>query len=521
MPEPMVRTPLAVGLAALAGAVMWIAFPPVGLGIAAVAGVALLTAATWRSGVRRGLLAGLVAGLVFFVPLLQWMSIVGTDAWLMLSLYCAAWFALVGAGTALVTRLPAAPAWVGAVWVLEEALRGRIPWGGFPWGDLAFAQPDTALGALAAYVGAPGLSFVVAALGAAAVTAIVEVRAGRMRAGVSWLAGAAVVAAGAAALPLSAAGDTVGGPAAARIAVVQGGTPQFGMGALDVRRAVLDNHVAQTVDLAAAVADGRVARPAFVLWPENSSDLDPFADPEVAAAITAAARAVGVPVLVGAVISADDPTGAWNVGIVWDPELGATGMYIKTHPVPFGEYIPFRDFLAQRIARFDRIPRDFLPGDRPGNLDIAGIAVGNVICFEIAYAEVVGAVIDGGARLLTVQTNNATYGGTAQPAQQLAISRLRAIETGRTVAVAATSGISAVIDATGAVPDRMEEGESGWVVAEVPLRGQLTWASRAGYLVETAISVAALVAISVAVAVVVRARRSARPGTPTPAGSRQ
>ncbi|MDP1877746.1 MAG: apolipoprotein N-acyltransferase, partial [Actinomycetota bacterium] len=344
-------------------------------------------------------------------------------------------------------------------------------------------------------------------IGAAVVAAIVAFRDGRMRMAVSWLAGAALVAAGSAVLPLDAAGDTVGGPTSARMAVVQGGTPQFGMGALDVRRAVLDNHVAQTLDLAAAVAEGQVAQPEFVLWPENSSDLDPFVDPDVAQAITAAARAVGVPILVGAVISADDPTGVWNVGIVWDPELGPTEMYIKTHPVPFGEYIPFRAFLAQHIARFERVPRDFLPGDRPGNLDIAGIAVGNVICFEIAYAEVVDAVVDGGARLLTVQTNNATYGGTAQPEQQLAISRLRAIETGRTVAVAATSGISAIIDATGGVSDRMEEGESGWVVAEVPLRGQLTWASRIGHLVEIALCLAALAAILVGASATVRARR--------------
>ncbi|MDO8309133.1 MAG: apolipoprotein N-acyltransferase [Actinomycetota bacterium] len=507
MSEPLVRLPLALCLAAAAGVGMWAAFPPIGLGIAAVAGVALLTAATWRAGIRRGLLAGLVTGLVFFIPLLHWMSVVGTDAWLMLSLYCGAWLALVGAGTALVTRLPAAPVWVGAVWVLQEALRGRIPWGGFPWGDLAFAQPDTALGALAAYVGAPGLSFVVAGIGAAVVAAIVAFRDSRMRPAVSWLAGAALVAAGSAVLPLDAAGDSVGGPTSASMAVVQGGTPQFGMGALDVRRAVLENHVAQTLDLAAAVAEGQVAQPEFVLWPENSSDLDPFRDPDVAQAITAATRAVGVPILVGAVISADDPTGVWNVGIVWDPELGPTEMYIKTHPVPFGEYIPFRAFLAQHIARFERVPRDFLPGDRPGNLDIAGIAVGNVICFEIAYADVVDAVVDGGARLLTVQTNNATYGGTAQPEQQLAISRLRAIETGRTVAVAATSGISAIIDATGGVSDRMEEGESGWVVAEVPLRGQLTWASRIGHLVEIALCLAALAAILVGASAMVRARR--------------
>ncbi len=243
-------------------------------------------------------------------------------------------------------------------------------------------------------------------------------------------------------------GDSIGGDPSATIALVQGGTPQVGMGAMDVRRAVLDNHVAQTLALGQAIDDGTVEQPAFVLWPENASDIDPFADAQAADAITAAARAVGAPILVGAVTSVpDNPAGVWNVGIVWDPVSGPTQMYIKTHPVPFGEYIPFRDLIAPVIGRFDRIPRDFIAGTEPGNLDIGGVAVGNVICFEIAYREVVDAVVDAGARVITVQTNNATYGGTSQPAQQLGIERIRAVEFGRSVLVAATSGITAVIAA--------------------------------------------------------------------------
>lgn len=490
----------ALPLAVLSGLLMWLAFAPVAFGPFAVASVALLTAATWRSGVRRGLLLGFVAGLVFFVLLLSWMRVIGDDAWIVLAVFCALWIALTGGATALVTRLPAAPAWVASVWVLEEALRGRIPLGGFPWGDIAFAQPDTVLVKYAAIGGSSFVSFVVSFIGAAIVTAVLDFRAARRRWTAAWVAVVAAVLALPVLIPTSAVGDDVGGADSAVVALIQGGTPQYGMGALDVRRAVLDNHVAQTLALAEAIAAGQAEQPELVLWPENSSDLDPFTDPSVADAITAAARAVNAPILVGAVVTAgDDPNGVWNVGIVWDPVRGPEQMYIKNHPVPFGEYVPFRDLLTRFIGRFDRVPRDFIPGDRPGNLDIGGVPIGDVICFEIAYGELIDAVVDDGARLLTVQTNNATYTGTSQPAQQFAIERVRATEFGRTVAVAATSGISAFIDPQGVVMQRLDENQTGWLVEDVALRGQQTFAARAGHLVELLLCATAVGAIAVAV----------------------
>ena len=185
-------------------------------------------------------------------------------------------------------------------------------------------------------------------------------------------------------------------------------------------------------------------------------------------------------------------------------------MYVKTHPVPFGEFIPFRRQLASVISRFDRVPRDFAAGEKPGLLDIAGVPVGDVICFEIAYGEVVDAVVSGGARVITVQTNNATYGGTAQPDQQFQIERLRAIEAGRSVVVASTTGISAVIRPDGSVQARMEQSQTGWLNESVDLRGTPTPAQRAGKPVEAAILLAAVGSLAVAAVRSVRSSRSPR-----------
>ena len=499
MPSPLLPLRYALPMAVLAGVLLWLAFPPAAVGPSAILGVALLSAALWRASIRRGLGLGLLAGLVFFLLLLDWMRVIGPDAWVMLALLCASWIALLGAATALVTRLPAAPVWIACMWVLVEALRGRVPFGGFPWGNLAFAQPDSFLGEWAPVGGTPFVAFVVALIGAALVAAVLAIRRRERRLALAWLGVVALGILLPVALPAPTGGDDVGGPTSATVALVQGGTPQTGMGAMDVRRAVLDNHVAQTMLLAAAIRSGEEPQPDFVLWPENASDIDPFADAEAADAISAAAKAVGAPILVGAVTSVPgNPDGVWNVGIVWDPEAGPTQMYIKTHPVPFGEYIPFRDLVAGLIGRFDRVPRDFIPGSDPGNLEIGGVAVGNVICFEIAYGDVVNAVVDGGARVITVQTNNATYGGTSQPAQQLAIERLRAMETGRSLLVASTSGISAVVSSDGGITQRLDEGEQGWLTADVPLRGELTLATRIGHVVEVILCLAALLALVVA-----------------------
>lgn len=508
--DPLLRLPYATVLAVLAGLVMWLAFPPVGWGGLAVVSIALLTAALWRASWRRGLGRGLVMGAAFFGPLLWWMQVIGLDAWALLVLLCTSWIGLVGVSTALVTRLPLAPVWVAAVWVGEEALRGRVPFGGFPWGEVAFAQPDTAFGSLAPVAGTAFVTFSVALVGAAVPTLVVAFRGGARRSTAGWALTIAVVCIAPLLIRLPTTGDDVAGPSSTPIAIVQGGTPQFGMGAMDVRRAVLDNHVAQTLDLAEAIKAGDAEQPTFVLWPENSSDIDPFTDPTVADAISNAARAVGAPIIVGAVISAPaDLNGIWNVGIVWDPQTGPEQMYIKNHPVPFGEYVPFRSVLASVIGRFDRVPHDFLPGDKPGNLDVNGVAVGNVICFEVAYRDVVDAVVSDGARVITVQTNNATYGGTAQPEQQLQIERVRGMEFGRSVLVAATSGISAVIAPDGSLTETIAEGQAGWRVLDVPLRGEVTPATSNGHFVEIALVLIA--ALSVAAAIV-RERRT-RPDT--------
>lgn len=481
-------------LAAGSGLALALAFPPFGLAPLAPLAVAGLAGACRGGRASTGALAGGWAGLVFFAVLLSWLRVIGPDAWLLLAAVQAAFLAALGVGLTLVQRLPGWPAWVAALWVGEELVRDRVPLGGFPWGRLGFSQAGTPYAGLAALGGVPLVSFAVALTGALLLAVIVALREHRVRRGALVALAGLAVAVGGLLVPLPTAGESGGGAASAVVGVVQGNVPRTGLDAFGQRAAVLGNSVAETRRLAAAAGAGRVPRPQLVIWPENASDLDPFVDPGARVAIDGAVAAVGVPVLVGAVLDAG-PQRVANTGLVWDPVRGPGARYVKRHPVPFGEYVPWRDVLDRYIGRLALVPRDFVAGTRPGLLSVGPARLGDVICFEVAYDGLVRDVVRAGGRLLVVQTNNATYGRTGETEQQLAMSRLRAVEHGRAVLVAATSGVSAIIGPDGSVRARTAEFTAAALVQPVPLRDSRTLADRVGAAPEWALGVLGLAAV--------------------------
>jgi len=493
-------------LGAVSGALLASAFPPLGWWPMAIPAIALLTYACWQSRLWQGFVAGGASGFVFFMLLMPWLLVIGAEAWVGLSLYCAAWIALVGMGTSAITRMRWWPALVPALWVLEEALRDRIPWGGFPWGRLAYSQADAPFAWISRLGGMPLLTYWVAALGTSLLAVIVFARRDRRACRMAVIGVIALVVIGRVPAVYSPAPQGT-----AVIAVVQGGTPQMGMGAMDVRREVLDNHVNQTLRLAEDVASGEVQQPQLVIWPENASDIDPFTDPAAAAAIQKAADAVKAPILVGAVVNVPgQPESLWNLGIVWNPQTGPADRYAKTHLVPFGEFIPMRDLIGSWFADFERISRDFVPGTEPGIMEAGGIRIGNIICFEVAYDDIPRDVLNAGAQLLVVQTNNATYGDTSQPDQQLQIERLRAIESSGALAVAATTGVSAIIDSSGIPVQRINSGDTGYLVGEVNLQGSRTLSTIVGAWPEVLLSLLGVITLTWAVIAGLSRRRADR-----------
>ncbi|MGY1717067.1 apolipoprotein N-acyltransferase [Geodermatophilus sp. SYSU D01106] len=514
------RLPWRTALAAAGGVALLSAFPGWSLTGLAVLGPAALALAVHGQRARSGAWLGLVLGLAFFVPLLSWSgTYVGAFPWLALAVSQALFLAALGAATAAVSRLRLWPLWTAALWVLDEALRGRLPLGGFPWGRLGFSQTDGPFLSLAAYGGVPLVGFAVALTGAllaAAVLALVRARRSASPGGPSPRAAAALVAgalavplAGAAAwLPLPGSSLTDGGPAVT-VAVVQGDVPEAGLEFNARRRAVLDNHVQQTLDLAARVAAGDEAQPDLVVWPENSSDIDPYTNDDAARAISRAAGAIGAPILVGAVVEGPGEYLS-NTGIVWDPDSGPGDTYVKRHPVPLAEYVPARAFFRFFSDKVDLVRRDFTHGTEVGVLDMGGARVGDVICFEVVYDSLVADTVDAGAELLVVQTNNATFGYTDESAQQVAAAQVRAVEFGRSVALASTSGISAVIAPDGSLVRSSGLFTSAVFVEDIARRDGATLAQRLGAGPEWALSALGAGAVLAVAVPALRARRSRR-----------
>ncbi|MBO8200035.1 apolipoprotein N-acyltransferase [Streptomyces smyrnaeus] len=512
------------GLAALSGVVLAFAFPPYGIWPLSLVAVAALSLLTRGRTIRQGAWLGLAFGWPFFVVLLKWLHVVGWDATIGLAFLQGLFVLGLGAGLAVTSRLPAWPLWGACLWVTEEFLRDRLPFGGFSWGRLAFANTSSPYTPLAALGGAPLVTFAVALSGtllAAAALTGWRLRSRPARTTRAWatglgalgLAGAITVAGFAVPVPTKAA-DTV------RIAVVQGNVQQPGMHFLGRPMQILNNHVEATLDLAERIKQGKEPKPDLVIWPENSSDLDPYKWPEAGDRIDEAVKAVGVPVLVGALV--DHPTKEGyveNQGIVWDPKKGPGASYTKQHPVPFGEYVPFRDQLSKVITRLQQVPRDFYPGDHTGVLQTGPARLGDVICFEVAYDEIPRDTVKDGARALVVQTNNATYGRTGQPEQQLAMSQLRAVEHGRAVVTAATSGISAIVSPDGTVQQRTEEFTQDVLTGDLPLRDEITLADHVGAVPEWVIAIVGVLACAGALLLGRRTRggrTQARTATETP-----
>lgn len=499
---PSLRSWLRPVGAVVAGLLLYVAFPPFGAWWAAPLGIALVVAVVDGRRLRTAGGLGLLVGLAYQWPLLHWTGEYVGAVWFLLLAALTVVVAVPVALLPLVTRLPGAPLWAACLWTAGEAVIERWPFAGFPWAKLAFGQPGGPFASLASLGGAPLVTFAVALSGAGLWALVVALRGPRRGPAVAGALVAVLLGpvVGLAAWP-SVAADTPG--PTVTVAAVQGNVPRAGLDFNAQRRAVLDNHVAQTRRLAEDVRAGRTPRPDLVIWPENSSDIDPLRNADAGAAIQAVTDEVGVPVVVGAVLSGTrgaDGTlvqGPRNTAIVWLPGTGPAATYTKRHILPFGEYIPLRAIAEQVSPLVDRVV-DFEPGTGSGVLPAGPARLGVVTCYEVVFDDAVRDAVRGGADLLTVPTNNATFGYSDMTYQQQGMSRLRAIEHDRAVVIAATSGQSAVVAPDGTLQARTGAlFTPGVLVERVPLRTTTTLATRVGPAPEwvlAALGVGAIVA---------------------------
>ncbi|MCJ1694469.1 apolipoprotein N-acyltransferase [Rathayibacter caricis] len=486
-PAPPGRTAplwLALILAALGGAVLDRGFPDTDVWPLAIVGAAAILFALAGRGFWSGALVGLVGGGVFWGVHIEWLTLyLGPVPWAALAGLQAIFFALSAGLMALVStrghlvwtgplgRMVGIPALLAALWAGRETITSVWPYGGFAWGRLALSQSTGPLADLAAWIGFTGLSFVVAFLAALLAQAVREVSVpGTAR--VATVAGFAIVALVFPAWPAPTDGTT-------RIAAIQGDS-DAGLFSESYRGQILEDHTSATLPVLDEDVD-------MVVWPENGVDIDPTRNAQSAAVLDYLSRTMDAPFIVGTITNPEEDV-FYNSSLLWKAGQGATQVYDKVHPVPFAEYMPDRAFWRMFAPDLvDLVSRDYSIGTRPNVFDIDGVLAGIAICFDISDDALTNAMIDGGAEIILAQTNNADFGRTDESVQQLAIARLRAIETGRSVVNISTVGTSAIIAPDGSTLDSLTWFEPGAMVDEVPLASTTTpalvWSRNLGWYV--------------------------------------
>ncbi len=490
-----------ISAAIAAGLLLCLSFPPFGWWYLAIVAFPLLAWVLTRDTTRLvgGLGYGFLFGAAFYVPLLPWTGeMVGVMPWLALSLVEAVFPALFGLCAVATRRLTGWPIWFAGLWALFEWLKSTVPFGGFPWGVVGFGQSDGPLLPLAQIGGAPLVSFAVTLLGFGLAALAFEIfdwwrNGGDRRPGspppAVVLPGACVclvlIATAAITPAVRHSGAGADDEPSVNVAAVQGNVPQLGLDFNAQRRAVLDNHVRETMRLADDVRARRAPQPLFVIWPENSSDIDPLANQDAADQIAVAVDAIKAPILVGGVLAApgytrDNPVSTNSV-IVWNPD-GPGDRHDKQIVQPFGEYLPWRSFFSRFSDYADRAGY-FQPGSGNGIVTAAGVPIGVSTCWEVIFDRAPRESVLGGAQVLAVPSNNATF-NESMSVQQLAFGRLRAVEHNRFVIVAGTTGISAVIAPDGRVLARTQFFEPAYLDMAIRLKTQLTPATRWGPAVQ-------------------------------------
>lgn len=520
--RPILPLWAALIVAAGAGIVLDGGFPDLGIWPLTFVGIALILVTLIGRRLGSAFLVGFVASLAFYLVHVSWTALyLGPVPWVALSTLESLFFA---AGAMLLTlayrwvprvwphrlgRYLLLPLVVAGLWTLREEIVSTWPYGGFAWGRVALSQSESPLAGVVAWTGVSGLSFLMVLLVAVLVEIVRTPRentigwhargrrpafTGSATAGVAARVGylPRITAAVAAitvlfAIPLWPVAQT----GTTTIAAVQGnGKAGYFDGAAP------GDVLAAQASATLALIDKNV-QPDMVVWPENGSDLNPLENKQAADVLDYLGNALQAPLVVGTIT--ENGGKYYNSSLLWEPGYGSTDQYDKKHPVPFGEYVPDRAFWEPFAPDLiGLIQREYTPGTRDNVFDIGGVVAGLSICFDIADDALTRDAVRDGAEVILAQTNNADFGRTDENQQQLAIARLRSIETARSLVNISTVGTSQMIGPRGETLSEIPAYEPGSMVATLPLVSTITPAMAFGAQLAWFVSLGGLLGLIVA-----------------------
>lgn len=500
-----VNLPLLLAIALVAGVGTAIGFAPLGWWPLAPLGVTgLLFSVRHTSNFRQATVVGTGFGLALASFTINWMHVIDVAATVGLILMMSLWYTALGPMLKLAERTRWWPLLAAGAWVAVDFAASRFPFGGFGWLRLGYTMLDSPIAGLLPVLGVVGLGFATALTGAI-IAWLVErpsIRRGLITVGVA-VGVLATATAGNAIPAATATGSTV-------VGWVQGGAPGGGVYGLGPARTITTAQSDATIELAADVEQGLLPQPDFVVWPENSTDMDPGTDTSTGNLVARAVDAVGTPILVGSILDGPGPDER-RTASQWTLPGGTVGPnYIKRGIVPFGEWIPFRDVLLPLIPQLRYVGAQSVAGTEPGLLDVeladgSPLRLGVLVCYDVIFDPYVHDVA--AADVLVVQSSNAMYQGTTQIEQQFAITRARAAELRREILVVTTSGVSGLISPTGDVVWRETGPGSAYGVEDLPTRSGTTPAAVLAWPAELVITIAALAGLALLAAAGIRRPR--------------
>ncbi len=484
--------------AAVGGALVAFSLPPWGFWPLAFVGIVIFEAAQGANPTRRqAAVRGFAFGLPWMAIGMCWMWFLTVPGYIAVAILFAGFHA---AAAAVAPRGPWRTVGRPAAHTLVEAIRLGFPFGGVPLATIGISQAGGPLLGVARVGGVVLLTWIVFQVGCALAGPAPAVprtmpgglvgrdRAARARSSKGQPHGLMAIVVIVIVIVLAAIApeghDLDAAPLT--IAAVQGGGEQ-GTSALDVpSQQVTDALLEATATIQPSDALD------LVVWPENGIDVNdaPFEGSSQHAAVAAEAARLGVPFSVGVTedseFSSHPSEGSFvNAQVVVAPDGAITSRYEKVRTVPFGEDVPFRGLFEALGAPLDEVPNDAVAGQDPAvNEWPDGTRLGVMISWEVFFGgrgrAATTASGTGDTAILINPTNGASYTGTVLQTQQIASSKLRAIENGRWVVQVSPTGFSAFVDDNGNVYQRTDVSEQKVITMDVPQRGGRTWYTRWG-----------------------------------------